>query len=189
MGIMDLLTGKKTPEGIQLTPEEQEEKVIESDVGAAAALKDIGQVYDQEWVKFLSELSNNESTRHIMEYIDARAWTEKQKSKMLAFAQIALGKNVGATYITSHQDYMMALDDFTLAEIKIPLGLTVYDMSSEFLMVTDLIKAHFLLSLRRSKAGFFMQRIGSSRVEVARDNNSADQDGYKNQKKGNSIFG
>lgn len=182
---LSLLTGGKTEEQKQ-AEQEQAIKVEEGDVASVSALRDFGNnqnsAFDNEWAHFLSDLSQNEGIQDIVRCIESQEWTDNQKSKLMYFAQIALGRNIGTTYITNNRDYQMAVDEYTLAEVNLTLGLTVFDMDANWLMLIDLIKQNFLISLRRSKGGFMMDKVGVSRVEFSRDT-QRNENGYKSQNK------
>jgi hypothetical protein len=169
----------------QLTPQEEQkqQQIISQDMVSAIMeenkrLKD-QYAYDNEWIKFLSTLAENDSLKDIVDFINTTSWTDRQKIKIMAYSKVMLSRGLSTTYITGITDYRRLQDDFTLVDCNLILGMTVFDITPEFNILVDMIKMHFGIEIRRSKGGHFIERIGTQRMEVAHDTTQRNTEGFK----------
>ena len=141
--------------------------------------------YDNEWVKFLSELSQNGSQKDICDFIKMNQWNERQMHKIMSYARIVLGRGVGTTFLASKNDLMCLRDDKSLIDCDVPLGLLRVDITPEFNMLMSMMSYHFRIESSRSINGFFIKRVGLQKTEVEIENKK--QQGLTGLK--NKIFG
>lgn len=145
----------------------------------------IAQEYDNEWIKFLSELSQNESVEDILDFIKDNEWSDRQRSTIKHYTKVVLGRGLSTTFITSQIDYLMLKDDKALIDCDIPLGMTTYDMTPEFNILMGMVRLHFNIESRKSKGGKFLNSIGKQTHEIVHEEKTRPQNtGFKEQ-----IFG
>lgn len=135
--------------------------------------------YDNEWIKFLAKLAENDSLKDIVEFVEKTEWTDRQKAKIMSYSKIMLGRGLSTTYITGMTDYRRLQDDFNLVEAEVIFGMTTFDITPEFNMLMDQIRFHFGVETRRSKGGHFVERLGTQRTEIAHDTINRTPDGFK----------
>ena len=70
--------------------------------------------YDNEWVKFMSQLSKNKSVNDIVEYINTVHWSRRQQKTIMAYSRVILGGVFATTNFQNHNDYRMLYDDKTI---------------------------------------------------------------------------
>jgi len=153
----------EAPQQLQppLSPLLQERKELTEEEKAL-----IMQEFDNEMIKFLRELAKNESVKDIVAFIEANDWTDRQKSTIMHYAKIVLGRNLSTTFITSNVDYLMLKDDKALIDCDIPLGMTTYDMTPEFNILMGMVRLHFNIESRKSKGGKFLNSIGKQTHQI-----------------------
>lgn len=171
---MESLPTPITQEDQQLIDQETIANVLEEN----KRLKD-QYAYDNEWIKFLSVLAENDSLKDIVDFIQTTTWTDRQKIKIMVYSKVILSRGLSTTYITGMTDFRRLQDDFTLVDCNLILGMTVFDITPEFNILVDMIKMHFGIEIRRSKGGHFIERIGTQRTEVVHDTTQRSADGFK----------
>lgn len=135
--------------------------------------------YDNEWIKFLAQLAENDSIKDIVNFINLTQWTDRQKIKIEAFCKVTLGRGLSTTYLTGMTDYRRLMDDFEIIEAELLIGMTRFDVTPEFNLLVDMVKMHFGLESRRSKGGHFVERIGTQRTELVHDEIRRNDEGFK----------
>ena len=140
----------------------------------------IVQQYDNEWIKFLSDIAQNKSVADIVSFIEANQWTDRQKSTIMHYAKIVLGRGLSTTFITSNVDYLMLKDDKALIDCDIPLGMTTYDLTPEFNILMGMIRLHFNIESRKSKGGKFLNSIGKQTYQITHEEQTREKNvGFK----------
>ena len=146
-------------------------------------------LYENEWVKFMSELSKNKSVKDIVVYIDSVHWSRRQQKTIMAYCKVILGDVFSTTNFHDPNDYRMLYDDKALIDCDLTVGLTRFDLTPEWNILIGMINIHFGAVSRMSKAGWFVGRIGAQRHEIVQEERTRDKEqGYK-EKISNSIFG
>lgn len=135
--------------------------------------------YDNEWIKFLAKLAENDSIKDIVNFIEATKWTDRQRFKIMAYCRVMLGRGLSTTYITGMNDYRRLYDDFTLTDCNLLLGMTRFDITPEFNLLIDMVHLHFGIESRRSKGGHFVERLGTQRTEFVHEELHRDAGGFK----------
>ena len=144
--------------------------------------------YDNEWVKFLSDLSKNKSVDDIVSYINSVHWSRRQKNTLMSYCQVLLGNRFSTTNFQDPHDYRMLYDDKALIDCDLTVGLTRFDLSPEWNVLIGMINIHFGAAARMSKGGWFVGRIGAQRHEIYQEEKTREQPGFK-EKISNSVFG
>lgn len=164
------VSNKLSPDAIQ--------QLVATDVG-----------FDNEWVRFMSELSKNKSVKDIVSYIDSVHWSRRQRQTIMAYSKVILGDIFATTNFQNPNDYRMLYDDKALIDCDLTVGLTRFDLTPEWNILIGMINIHFGAVSRMSKAGWFVGRIGAQRHEIVQEERTRDHEqGYK-EKINNSIFG
>lgn len=154
-------------------------------------LKDeiINTQYDNEWVKFMSELSKNKSLNDIVDYIKSVHWSRRQKNTLMSYCRIVLGDVFSTTKFEDDHDYRMLYDDKALIDCDLTVGLTRFDLSPEWNILIGMINIHFGASSRMSKAGWFVGRIGAQRHEIYQEERIRENPKMKEQISNKLGFG
>jgi len=135
--------------------------------------------YDNEWVKFMSELSKNRSVKDIVDYISAVHWSRRQQKTIMAYCRIILGDIFSTTNFQDPKDYRMLHDDKALIDCDLTVGLTRFDLTPEWNILIGMINIHFGAAARMSKGGWFVGRIGAQKHEIYQEERTREQIGYK----------
>lgn len=122
--------------------------------------------YDSEWVRFLDQLSNDESMSTIVHYINKVQLTSRAKEKLIVYITTILDREFAVSRIENNEDYLKLLDKKQILDCDLPLGLTRFDISPEFTHIIDLIAIKWDIKIRRSMgAGFERKILATSRTE------------------------
>ena len=146
----------------------------------------LAQQYDNEWVKFLKDLAENTSVKDILDYIEANKWTDRQRKTIMHYSKVVLGRGLSTTFLTSQIDYLMLKDDKALIDCDIPLSMTVYDMTPEFMILMDMVRLHFNIESRKSKGALFLKGIGKQTHRIEHEEVMKDKQGFKEKLFGGS---
>lgn len=151
--------------GEETTPPEIERNELTiPEIPNSGAPQEIG--YDSEWVRFLNQLSNDESLITIVAYIKSVDLTIRAKNKLMVYITTLLDREFAVSRISDYEDFLRLLDKKQIVDAGLPLGLTVYDQTPEFQHIVDLIALKFDIKIRRSMGGGFERRIlATSRTE------------------------
>jgi len=125
--------------------------------------------YDNELVKFLSKISNDEFTPHLVSYIRENRFTPRAQKKLVALLRNVLDREYAITKLDNSdggKQFYMLRDKFQILKAEFPLGLTKYDMSPEIQWVLSNIDMKWLAKVYRSIGGFERIRIQTTRHEI-----------------------
>lgn len=164
----------ESPTAIQLAIDRKKESIIVQGTGSPTEQ----QQFDNEWIKFMSNLAKNESAKDVVDYIDSLVWTTRQKKTIMAYAKVMMGRGLSTTFFTGYTDYRMLYDDKALVDCDLPLGMTRFDVTPEFNLLIGMINLHFGIESRRSKGGFFTKRIGAQRQEIIHEEHTREKMGF-----------
>lgn len=121
--------------------------------------------FDNEFLKYIVQLSKNKSIGDIVDFIKQCRWSDRQKRTIMAYTKIVLGDGLSTSFIRGNQDYQSLYDDKNLVDCDLALGLTTFDITPEFNQLLVLVNLHFGLESRKSFGAFFVNRIGTQRHE------------------------
>ena len=146
------------------TPPEDNEPTHPEMQGGSEIPPQIG--YDSEWVRFLSQLSDDESLATLVAYIRTADLTMRAKNKLIVYITTLLDREFAVSRISDYEDFLRLLDKKQILDAGLPLGLTRFDQTPEFQHIIDLIAIKFDIKIRRSMGGGFERRIlATSRTE------------------------
>ena len=124
--------------------------------------------YDNEWVRFLNALTQDELTQDIAVYLLNANLTDRAKNKIMIYTRTLLDKEFAISRIspTNQLDMQRVMADKALIDADLPLGLTVFDMTPDFHHIINLLRIKFGIKIRRSIGGFERRIIPTQRMET-----------------------
>lgn len=153
--------------------QEQPSSLFESNPDLAREI--MNEQYENEWVKFMSQLSKNSSVKDIADYINSVHWSRRQKKTIMSYSQVILGNIFSTTKFENERDYRMLYDDKALIDCDLTVGLTRFDLTPEWNILLGMITIHFGAVSRMSKGGWFVGRIGAQRHEIVQEESGRDR--------------
>jgi len=132
-------------------------------------------MFDNEFVRFLSTLLKDETTREIAEYIINSPLSLVAKGKLVLYAYTLLHREFAITRLRGERDLKRLLLQKSLIDADLPLGLTKFDLTPEFHHIVGLITIKFQAKLLRSMDGFERIALVSQRQVVAREEMRPDE--------------
>ena len=132
-------------------------------------------MFDNEFVRFLSTLLKDETTREIAEYIISSPLSLVAKEKLVLYAYTLLHREFAVTRLRGERDLRRILIQKSLIDADLPLGLTRFDLTPEFHHVVNLISIKFQAKLLRSVDGFERIALVSQRQITAREELRSDE--------------
>ena len=163
-----------TPDEIEMVEATEEQEHLLTDEEQRLIEGDSAH-FDNEWVKYMCQLSENKSIKDIVEYINSVSWTDRQKKTIMSYSRIVLGNGLSTTYFMNNLDYRMLYDDKALIDCDLMLGMTRFDVTPELNILLGLINLHFGVESRKSKGGMFLKRIGAQRHEIVQEERQRDK--------------
>jgi hypothetical protein len=161
------------PDEIEKVQADDQERIISD--GDQRIVEGDSAHFDNEWVKYMCQLSENKSIKDIVEYINSVSWTDRQKKTIMSYSRIVLGNGLSTTYFMNQLDYRMLYDDKALIDCDLMLGMTRFDVTPELNILLGLINLHFGVESRKSKGGMFLKRIGAQRHEIVQEERQRDK--------------
>ena len=140
--------------------------------------------FDDEAIKFLNELSKNESLKEFIAFIKNTEWTDRQRNAILSHLRITLPRSLSTTFLTSLVDQERLFDDKKLIDVSMGLDLTTYDLDADWHRYFTMHELHFKLEARKSKGGKFLNQIGKQTHRIEHDQGETQKQGFKEKIKG-----
>jgi hypothetical protein len=127
--------------------------------------------FDSEWVRFLNQLSADETTKSMADYIRIAPLTRRAKYKLMIYIKTLLDREFTMSNITDQNDMVSVNLDKLLIDADLTLGLTRFDLSPEFQHIINLVRIKFGIKSRRSLYGFERINVNTQRsVQDSNDN-------------------
>lgn len=120
--------------------------------------------FDSEWVRFLNQLSADETTKSLADYIRIAPLTRRAKYKLMIYIKTLLDREFSMSNVVDSKDMDSLNLDKILIDADLPLGLTRFDMSAEFQHVINLVRIKFGIKTRRSLFGFERLNVNTQRT-------------------------
>lgn len=121
--------------------------------------------YDSEWVRFLSQLSEDESLATLVAYITKVNLSIRAKDKLIVYITTLLDREFAVSRLADYEDFLRLVDKKQILDADLPLGLTRFDQTPEFAHIIDLIDMKWSIKVRRSMKGFERGILATSRTE------------------------
>ena len=131
-----------------------------------------GLEFDNEWVRFLSELNKDATLMDLVSYLGKANLTDRAKWKIQIYITTLLDREFAVSRITDKVDHRRLMDDKDLIDADLPLGLTRFDITPEFHHIINLIRIKFGIKVRRSRAGFERRMIPAQITETIAEEKS-----------------
>lgn len=141
-------------------PEENEPTAPEMPGGGESQIG-----YDSEWVRFLSQLSEDESLATLVAYITKVDLSIRAKNKLIVYITTLLDREFAVSRLADYEDFLRLVDKKQILDADLPLGLTRFDQTPEFAHIIDLIDMKWSIKVRRSMRGFERGILATSRTE------------------------
>jgi len=125
--------------------------------------------YDNEWVRFVNQLSKNEGLSKIAIFAKESNFTLRAKRKIIAYTYAALGRNLSVTFVRDHADRNLLQCDKAVIDSVLKLGLTNFDVTPEFEMICAMISQQFDIMLLQATGGFERRQINTTERRINRE--------------------
>lgn len=119
--------------------------------------------FDSEWVRFLNQLSADETTKSLADYIKIAPLTRRAKYKLMIYIKTLLDREFTMSNILDGNDMNSVNLDKLLIDADLTLGLTRFDLSPEFQHIINLVRIKFGIKVRRSLFGFERINVNTQR--------------------------
>lgn len=129
--------------------------------------------FDSEWVRFLNQLSADETTKSMADYIRIAPLTRRAKYKLMIYIKTLLDREFTMSNIIDQNDMVSVNLDKLLIDADLTLGLTRFDLSPEFQHIVNLVRIKFGIKSRRSLFGFERINVNTQRSVQESSDSSA----------------
>lgn len=137
--------------------------------------------YDNEWVRFVNQLSKNETLGKIAYYAKTCKFTSRAKKKIIIYCYTLLGRNLAVTFLKNEQMWNMIQGDKAVVDSTLKLGLTNFDITDNFVLIMDAISLQFTEMCDAAIGGFERKQINTTNREITREER------YPQLQQGNAI--
>jgi hypothetical protein len=183
-----------------LTPEEIEQSLINSDQSAYQGDHNPNEderefvggkklydrqlmqqpMYDEPTMQILNDIASDESFPILVQYITQLSHLGRQaQARLIARASAFQSKNQVFSNIQNQNDYMMAQDDFTYAQIMSKCDYSSYDTNADYFTAEAIMEAQFNIRLRRSRNALNLLQINTQRQESIMSQHPAQEEERK----------
>jgi hypothetical protein len=131
--------------------------------------------FDSEWVRFLNQLSADETTKSLADYIKIAPLTRRAKYKLMIYIKTLLDREFTMSNILDKSDMSSVQLDKLLIDADLTLGLTRFDLSPEFQHIINLVRIKFGIKVRRSLFGFERINVNTQRSVQESNEGGGDQ--------------
>jgi hypothetical protein len=137
-------------------------------------------MYDEPTMQILNDIAADESFPVLVQYITQLSHLGRQaQARLIARASAFQSKNQVFSNIQNLNDYMMAQDDFTYAQILSKADYSTYDMNADYFTAEAIMEAQFNIRLRRSKNALNLLQINTQRQESIMSQHPAQEEERK----------
>ncbi len=127
--------------------------------------------YDNEWVRFINQLSKNESLQKIAYFASGSKFTYRAKRKIISYTYALLGRNLAVTFIKDEHDRNILYCDKAVIDSVLKLGMTNFDVTPEFEMICDMISFQFSVMCMQATGGFERRAINTQERRTHHEEN------------------
>lgn len=125
-----------------------------------------GMGYSNEWVSFLDKLVKDGTVHDLDHFIDQSKLSLRAKRKLKAYVLSFLDQEFAVTNLKGRSDFDRIIAEKTLTESELFDGLLRCDITPEFQMILNIVRARFSPRLFRSRAGWQGANLNTQRQEV-----------------------
>ena len=121
--------------------------------------------YDNELIKYYRKISKNQSIGDILDFINGSKWSDRQLKSLLSYSKVVLGDSLSTTYFRNTNDYKMFYDDKSMIDIDMAIGMTIFDLTPEYIKVIDMVNYHAGIESRKSIGAMLLKQMRTQRHE------------------------
>jgi hypothetical protein len=137
-------------------------------------------MYDEPTMQILNDIASDESFPILVQYITQLSHLGRQaQARLIARASAFQSKNQVFSNIANQNDYMMAQDDFTYAQIMSKCDYSSYDTNADYFTAEAIMEAQFNIRLRRSRNALNLLQINTQRQESIMSQHPAQEEERK----------
>jgi hypothetical protein len=137
-------------------------------------------MYDEPTMQILNDIASDESFPILVQYITQLSHLGRQaQARLIARASAFQSKNQVFSNIQNQNDYMMAQDDFTYAQIMSKCDYSSYDTNADYFTAEAIMEAQFNIRLRRSRNALNLLQINTQRQESIMSQHPAQEEERK----------
>lgn len=137
-------------------------------------------MYDEPTMQILNDIASDESFPILVQYITQLSHLGRQaQARLIARASAFQSKNQVFSNIANQNDYMMAQDDFTYAQIMSKCDYSAYDTNADYFTAEAIMEAQFNIRLRRSRNALNLLQINTQRQESIMSQHPAQEEERK----------
>lgn len=125
--------------------------------------------FDGEWVRFINQLSKNETLIKIAYFAANSRFTWRAKRKIISYTYGLLGRNLAVTFVRGEHDRNILYCDKAVIDSVLKLGMTNFDLTPEFEMITNMISFQFSVMVFQATGGFERRAINTQERKVSRE--------------------
>jgi len=125
--------------------------------------------YDGEWVRFINQLSKNETLSKIAYFAANSDFTWRAKRKIISYTYGLLGRNLAVTFVRNEHDRNILYCDKAVIDSVLKLGMTNFDLTPEFEMITNQISFQFSVMVMQATGGFERRAINTQERKVSKE--------------------
>ncbi len=127
--------------------------------------------FDNEWVRFINQLSKNETLKKIAYFASGCKFTSRAKRKIISYSYALLGRNLSVTYVRNEHDRNILYCDKSVIDAVLKLGMTNFDVTPEFEMICNQIAFQFSVMVMQSTGGFERRAINTQERRTSHEEN------------------
>jgi len=137
-------------------------------------------MYDEPTMQILNDIASDESFPILVQYITQLSHLGRQaQARLIARASAFQSKNQVFSNIQNQNDYMMAQDDYTYAQIMSKCDYSTYDTNADYFTAEAIMEAQFNIRLRRSRNALNLLQINTQRQESIMSQHPAQEEERK----------
>ena len=146
--------------------EQQQKEVDYTSVSSSGTIPGEGGLgYDNEWVRLLNRLANDSTLAELVEYLRKVNLTPRAKGKLRMYIATLLDTEFAVSKIRNRDDFWSVLDEKNILDADLTLGLCRFDITPEFIHITDLVNNKWQIKILRSFGGFERSMLATQRTE------------------------
>lgn len=125
--------------------------------------------YDNEWVRFVNQLSKNETLGKIAYFAKLSKFTPRAKRKIISYTYGLLGRNLAVTYIRNEHDRNRIDCDKAMLDAVLKLGITNFDITPEFEQIVDMVAFQYTVMVFQSTGAEERKAINTTERRISRE--------------------
>lgn len=125
--------------------------------------------FDGEWVRFVNQLSKNETLLKIAYFASNCSFTWRAKRKIISYTYGLLGRNLAVTFVRGEHDRNILYCDKAVMDAVLKLGMTNFDLTPELEMITNMVSFQFSVMVMQATGGFERRAINTQERRINKE--------------------